>query len=901
MGTKEGARGRAVNVGIGALVAACLRGIETARHCVAARRPVVVRLVIVRREDQDMPGETPHNAPAQDRPAIREDRQPATSRGALARLRAHLTRASAMAFAVASPAAAFALEAGAQPGSIRFNSTDIMLLAIFGGAMSFAILSATWLIRERARITGENAMLKARIGDMRASHERLEALVNSGDQRIVVWNGADDKPAILGKLSKSSGAPADRAAFLAFGRWLTPDSAISFEGALKRLRLHAEAFDLPLTTRTGVIEAQGRTSGSHAFVRFIELSGERSALAQLEAEHARLMATFDSIQLLFEKLPVPVWLRDAGGELFWVNKAYSQAVDCADGEQAVLRRAQLLDSSERNEIARKQRDEGYFAGALPAIMSGDRRQLDITEVKTQAGYAGIAIDRNEVESVRATLKQTIATHAHTLDHLATAVAMFDKDRRLQFYNSSFQKLFGLAPGFLESQPDNAQVLDAIRAERKLPEVPDWRKWREGQLEIYKALEAREDWWHMPDGRTLRVVVNPHNQGGATWVFENVTEQLELQTNYNSLMRIQGETLDNLSEAVAVFGSDGKLKLCNPAFEQIWSLQKGELESGAHISQLSETLRDRLANADTWQAIAQSITGFEVMRGDLSGRLDMADGKVVDYALVRLPEGQTMLAVVDMTAAVNVERALKERNEALEQADKLKNRFLQHVSYELRAPLTSIAGFSELLHMPEIGKLNEKQFEYIGHITTSAEVLKNIIDDILDLATIDAGAMTLDFEPLDLGIVVDACREELAEAMAARGLRLKVAGVENVSPLMGDKRRIRQILGNLLSNAVSFSPDGGTVTISAQLSGETLEVAVIDEGPGVPEEMRGSIFERFEGRSSGERRRGAGLGLSVVKSFVELHGGSVHVENAQGRGARFVLRLPAMPHAGRAAA
>ncbi len=177
----------------------------------------------------------------------------------LARLRTHLARATAMAAAIAFPAAALALETGEGAAAVRFNSTDIMLLAIFGGAMSFAILSATWLIRERARITGENALLKARIGDIRASHERLEALVNSGDQRIVVWNGTDDKPAMLGKLSKSSGAPADRGAFLAFGRWLTANSAISFEGALKRLRLNAEAFDLPLTTRT----RRHRGAGSH--------------------------------------------------------------------------------------------------------------------------------------------------------------------------------------------------------------------------------------------------------------------------------------------------------------------------------------------------------------------------------------------------------------------------------------------------------------------------------------------------------------------------------------------------------------------------------------------------------------------------------------------------------------
>lgn len=789
---------------------------------------------------------------------------------------------------------ALAADDAALPPARLFTSTDLILLAVFGGAMSFAILSATWLIRERARMTGVNDALKLRVSDLRASGERLEALVNSGDQRVVVWNGPDETPAILGKLSKASGAPADRAAFLAFGRWLKPDSAISFEGALQRLRASAEAFDLPLTTSAGVIEAQGRTSGSHAFVRFIELSGERSALAGLEAEHARLMATFDTIQSLFEKLPMPVWLRDGAGEMFWANQAYAKAVESRDGEQAVHKRLQLLDSAERNEVARRQRDGGSYAGVLPAVIAGDRRQLDFTEVKTNAGYAGIAVDRNEVESVRATLRQTIATHAQTLDHLATAVAMFDNAQRLQFYNSSFQKLFGIAPALLESEPSNAQVLDAMRAERKLPEFPDWRKWREAQLDIYKAVDAREDWWHLADGRTLRVVANPHNQGGATWVFENVTEQVELRTNYNSLMRIQGETLDNLSEAVAVFGSDGRLKLHNPAFSKIWNLDGKLLQTGMHISVLSKALDDRLADPPAWSRIVEAITGFDDTRGDLSGQLDTMDGKIVDWGLVRLPEGQTMLAVVDMTATVNVERALKERNEALVQADTLKNRFLQHVSYELRAPLTSISGFSEMLAMPEIGKLNTKQTEYVGHITGAAGTLKNTIDDILDLTTIDAGAMTLDIEPVDVGEVVTQCSDALSSIIATRGISIENRVSAGSRQFHADKRRIRQILGNLLSNAVRFSPDGGKVSVSTQSTPEALEIAVSDEGPGVPADLQNSIFERFEGHSAGDRRRGTGLGLSMVKSFVELHGGSVFVENAADRGARFVCRFPTRP-------
>lgn len=777
-------------------------------------------------------------------------------------------------------------------GSGLLNSTEIIMLSVFGGAMSFALLSAFWLIRERARILGVNSDLRHRLFDLRAGNERLEALVNVADQRIVVWNGTEDRPLILGDLASTHGVPDNREEFLAFGRWLKAESAIGFEKALRRLRSDAEAFDLPLVTvNNGVLEAQGRTSGSHAFVRFIELSAERKTMVKLEAEHARLNATFDTIQSLFETLPNPVWLRDATGELFWVNAAYAKAVDCDDNAQAVEQRLELLDSAERREVGRAQAKSQAFHGELPAVVAGDRRVLDVAEVRSDTGSAGMATDRSELEAVRATLKQTISTHAQTLDYLATAIAMFDAKQHLLFYNSSFQKLWDLPEGFLESKPSNAQVLDAIRAEKKLPEFPDWRKWRESQLEIYQALEAHEDWWHLPDGETLRVIVNPHSQGGATWVFENVTEQLALQSNYNALMRTQGETLDNLTEAVAVFGLDGKLRLCNPAFTKIWGLDKKQVHTGLHISALSKICGEQVSEGKDWVEIASAITDIEQEAGDISGRFETIDGAAIDYAIVRLPEGQIMLALVDMTDSVNVERALKDRNEALEQSDRLKSRFIEHVSYEFRAPLTSIAGFSELLATPYTGKLNAKQSEYVEHISSSADTLRILIDDILDLATADAGAMVLEMESIDLHEAVQQCVEDFDDRISAKGIRVKTAIASAAESLKADRQRMQQILSHLLANAISFSPDGGEIDIAARHFAEMLELSVCDQGPGVAEEDRGAIFDRFEVRTGGNRRKGAGLGLSIVKSFVELHGGSVHVEAAGERGARFVCRFP----------
>ncbi len=267
------------------------------------------------------------------------------------------------------------------------------------------------------------------------------------------------------------------------------------------------------------------------------------------------------------------------------------------------------------------------------------------------------------------------------------------------------------------------------------------------MESYQSLEARESWWHLPDGRTLRVIANPHPQGGVTYIYENVTEQLDLESRYNALTRVQGETLDNLSEAVAVFGSDGRLRLWNPAFGRIWGLEEDQLSELPHVKEVVSACTLNETERDAWEQLAGNVTGLLDNRTQKVSRLERHNGDVVDYATVPLPDGGTLVTFVDVTDSVNVERALLEKNEALEQADQIKNAFIQHVSYELRSPLTNIIGFAQLLADPKFGELSDKQSEYADYIQSSSSALLAIINDILDLATLDAGIMELDLGKL----------------------------------------------------------------------------------------------------------------------------------------------------------
>ncbi|MGI9351547.1 MAG: ATP-binding protein [Rhizobiaceae bacterium] len=775
------------------------------------------------------------------------------------------------------------------------ESIDILMLAIFGGAMSFALLSSSWLIRERAKMVSTNRQLKKSLADLRASNDRNEALVSTADQRIVVWNGTEDHAKILGSLPGSTGAPDDEKQFARFDRWLHPDFVHAFENHIRELRINAVGFETALKSKGGgILEVNGGTSGSYAYVRFRDLKGIREEKAQIEAEFESLNASFAKIESLLAKLPMPVWLKDQFGKLIWVNQSYADSLESDDPKEVVSTNIDLFDSEQRENMQANLKADHLYEALLPATVAGDRKKLQIFNVGAENGSAGMAIDKSDVEDIRRMLKETNENHSRMLDQLATAVAIFDKSHKLVFHNNGFQQLWKLDPVFLDGNPSNEEILDAMRDGKMLPEHPDWRKWRDGQLKVYTAIEPTEEWWHLLDGQTIRVVASPRNQGGSAWIFENVTERLALESNYNALMRVQGETLDHLNEAVAVFGSNGQLRLFNPALEELWSGADIKVQEGIHITNVIEAWTETSRNAEDLEQILGTVTGFDDARETVGGRMELTDGRSIQYSVVPLPEGQSMLTLVDVTANVNFERALKERAEALEASDLLKSKFIQHVSYELRAPLTSISGFGEMLTDKELGKLNAKQGEYLSHINESALELRAIVDDILDLASIDAGTMTLDYEQVDLDKVMKTAFEELADDMKEKSLRAVVDIAEVSEIIVADGGRILQIISNLLSNAINFSPDGGQITVLANCPGENHEIRVIDEGPGIGDSELQVIFDRFETRAPDGSKRGTGLGLSIVRSLVELHGGSVDVDRKNENGACFVCRIPVSP-------
>ncbi len=299
----------------------------------------------------------------------------------------------------------------------------------------------------------------------------------------------------------------------------------------------------------------------------------------------------------------------------------------------------------------------------------------------------------------------------------------------------------------------------------------------------------------------------------------------------------------------------------------------------------------------WDDIKTAITGVSDARESVSGRIHLTDGegmaRIHDYALVPLPDGQTMISFADVTFAVRMEEALAERNAALTAAERLKNAFIEHVSIAFRAPLTSIKGFSEILASKVFGPLNDKQVEYVADVESSANVLTALVDNLLDMAVLEAGRMELDTAPVDVSQIIADASATVADQLRARDIHLAIDPVEGDTMITADGSRLHQVVVNLVSNAINASDRGATVHIQQTAGDNWIEVAVQDNGPGVPENQREAIFKRFEGgRMTGANQSGgAGLGLAITRSLVDLHHGTVELDAAYTDGARFVVRLP----------
>jgi signal transduction histidine kinase len=678
----------------------------------------------------------------------------------------------------------------------------------------------------------------------------------------------------------------------------------ALEVAVQGLRQDRTPFDMRVATGAGrLLHARGRVvTGTGAepisyLIWFHDISEFQADAVAMQAQTDRAVEQRVLTQKVLDTVPFPAWRRRSDLSISWVNKAYSEAVE-VDAETAVRDNVELSRGTGPNrggplaDMAQKtgepQSEKRRF------VVGGERRSFDIIETPLEiGGTLGIARDVTGREDALGELDRHTEAHASVMDRLPSAIAIFGPDKRLSFFNEAFFRLWELDEDWLEQHPSHGEVLEVLRESRRLPEQANFPAFKAQVLEQYTSvIEAIEEQLHLPDGRTLRVVTAPHTMGGLLFIYEDVSDRLEMERSRNTLAAVQLATLDHLFEGVAVFGSDGRLQLSNSGYAKIWGLDPKFLATEPHVADLVDRCRDKFpitGNAD-WPTLKTKVVDRTLDRTARSARLERQDGTVVDYASVPLPDGNTLYTYFDVSDSTRIERALRDRSEALEAADRLKTEFLASVSYELRTPLNAIIGFTEILGNEYFGKLNNQQSEYVVDVLGSSQKLLALINDILDLATIESGQMSLLFEKIDVQDMLTTVVKLSGRRAEQRELTLELNCPDDIGTFDADGNRIKQVLFNLVNNYITFTPKGRVVSISAMRQGDEVVLTVADSGEGIPAGDQRAVFEKSHS-SLDSRKSGAGLGLSLVKSFVELHGGHVELDSVRGAGTRVTCWLP----------
>ena len=737
--------------------------------------------------------------------------------------------------------------------------------------------------------------------DSESENNRLRQLLEQSPQAYAVWSDRGAS-AVSPQLARWLKIPQLRSVQDLIDA-LNPGDGAALEGLWQRLQREGQPFSLRARiaddTRILGVQAEKREGldGETLMIFwFSDLTHSMSNVTKVKQEKILLEQRLRDQTARLDAIPLPLWVRDTDGSLIWCNRAYADIVETSAAtimrEQKELMAGKASVGRALSQRARNER--GTVTEKHPLVIQGERRLIQIseTQVNEHGQTIGIAQDLTSLDEMQSELRRFRASTQELLRALNTGIAIFNPKTQLTFYNDAFTVLFPLGDAFLDDKPSIGEILEALREKRRLPEQADFRAYKKQWQDRFTTLiSPHEEMMHLPDGTAIRLMAVPHPLGGLFMTFEDVTSRLELESSYNTLIAVQRETLDNLAEGLAVWHSDARLALFNPAYAALWHLNTGELSDRPHASQIIPQLKE-MFTPESWEEAGHILQQATISRMETRGRLTLSDGRVVEYATIPLPDGGMLNRFNDISDTLKVEMALREKNAALEQAERLKSDFLANVSYQLRTPLNAMMGFAEVLQKEYFGELNERQMEYASGMTQAGEKLIALINDILDLSTIEAGYLALQVRPLDIYPMMKSLHDLTFEWARKQHITLTLDCPKTIGSMEADERRLKQVLLGLMSNAIKFTPAEGSITLRATRIDDHVAFSVIDTGIGISKEDQQRIFSPFVQLQQNQRHAGAGLGLSLVKSIVELHGGHVTLESDIGRGTSITCLIPA---------
>lgn len=677
----------------------------------------------------------------------------------------------------------------------------------------------------------------------------------------------------------------------------TPDSAEALATALNEMRSGERPFMLELqnTTRTKSFLVSGFRTRSAQYKNIIdtlwvqETTDTTKKLASLGEKARELEKENTLFKQAFDSLPFPVWLRSEELQIAACNPAYAKAVHADSPEQAVLLGSELVYEKSPREakvLAAAARAAGKEKKAREfVVMEGKRRWVEASEIPLPAQLysknktIGFVRDITQEQELQNSLQNHIASHNGVLEHLKTAIAVFDADMRLQFYNTSFMNLWDLEAEWLDSSPTYSHVLDMLREKRRLPENRDFSAYKTREIKYFTSLvAATEDILHLPSGMTLRRMLTPHPLGGLLITYEDVTGHLTMERSMTVLNETQYTVINHLREAILLFGRDGRLRLANTAYLTLWQISDSDFNKPPlTIVEVIEKQKPFFENENNWEALKEQLLGVITSHTGEIFQILRPDGKVLEFVAAGLPDGGIFVSFLDVTEeekssslAEEKETLLSRFKQTTVQAEKLRAVFLEQLGREINPQLSSLTDAVQKLSDNAGQRLSRRQKTCLQTIFDSSSELKILFDDLADLALIETGSAVLELDSVDARGLLNGIMNTVKEQAKNKNVSLHLSCPDVLPTLIADKKRLKQVLFYLINNAVSAAFKDGTVSLSVYTENKNLVIALEEKSLDVKNDSDTINFAAQNG-----------FAASLIRGFIEMHGGTLAVSDKKG--------------------
>lgn len=731
--------------------------------------------------------------------------------------------------------------------SVSLFQAVLIISAVLAGAAALLVGGRGRLFRDLKNLTQKGWKDRAaRRQGLVLIDQTGEVSVNHG-ARLMFGGFSGDPPSRRAVLDRVKDAAKGAA-----GRY-------EFEQALSKLATTGASFAMQVETKSGKrLDVIGEPRGAAAALAVHDVTELHRRMAAAEDRAAEKTEEAQLLAAALETAEIASARIDASGDVTWRSDAAcrlpEETVDALFGPALALKA--------RNGAARRSEevtveDASYHLDAAQA--PGGGRIVTATPIQEGAG-------------TDVAFRRFVNTMAETFAHLKVSLMIFDQQHRLTLFNPATVELFGGDPTWFARRPTIAEILDVMRETRAVPEQADFIQWRDDLLAQFEGADATDyvEDWHLADGRTIHISARPHPSGGLAVTAEDITANVDLLRNTATDKAVMLATTDFLEEALIVFGPDGLSRVANAAFMRLWQFPSEAFAEPRHISDVAAHCAEFCADGDYWSMVQDRVT-TGAGRRKARDKFTMASGAIVQGRYSPMPDGSSLLVMSDITASESVATALRDRNDALENADEIRGALVDQISHQMRTPLNAVFGFSQLLGDDRFGDLSERQREYVDGIATSSRELLDAINGMTDLINVGADTMGLEGETLDPLATAREVIDLAARHFEARGVTVDLTQTGEGDVFVAHRIRLRQIVFNLLMDALTKAPDNTAVQITLGLEAGDLLLRVAHQ--------------------AGENCDDAGLALSLVRRFASLHDGAVETSLDEAGRREIVCLLP----------